>query len=98
MRAIPAKRALIDAEMHARLGAGLSDAFPASNPVSHAQPAPIKQDDGRDRSLVPEDKPDDEPEATSLFKQDQGGLCNSDARALTCNSFAEPSWTDRQLK
>jgi hypothetical protein len=31
-----------DAEMHARLEAGLIDTFPASDPVSAAQPAPTK--------------------------------------------------------
>lgn len=33
-----------DAEMHARLEAGLIDTFPASDPVSAAQPAPTKPD------------------------------------------------------
>jgi hypothetical protein len=36
-----------DAEMHARLEAGLIDTFPASDPVSAAQPAPTRHDGGR---------------------------------------------------
>jgi hypothetical protein len=32
------------AETHARLEAGLMDSFPASDPVSAAQPAPSKHD------------------------------------------------------
>lgn len=40
--------ALADAEMHARLEAGLIDSFPASDPVSAAQPAPTRHDDHRD--------------------------------------------------
>jgi hypothetical protein len=33
-----------DMEIHARLEAGLMDSFPASDPVSAAQPAPSKHD------------------------------------------------------
>jgi len=40
----PAEAALADAEMHARLETGLMDTFPASDPVSAAQPAKTKQD------------------------------------------------------
>ena len=48
----PEEAARADAEMHARLEAGLVDTFPASDPVSAAQPAktrherhpPAKQD------------------------------------------------------
>ncbi len=40
----PGEAARADAEMHARLEAGLIDTFPASDPVSHAQPAPSKPD------------------------------------------------------
>jgi hypothetical protein len=40
----PTEAALADAEMHARLEAGLMDTFPASDPVSAAQPAKTKQD------------------------------------------------------
>ena len=36
--------ALADQEMHARLEAGLIDSFPASDPVSAAQPAPSRHD------------------------------------------------------
>jgi hypothetical protein len=34
--------------MHARLEAGLIDSFPASDPLSHAQPAPSRHDSERD--------------------------------------------------
>jgi len=51
----PREAALADEEMHARLEAGLIDSFPASDPVSAAQPArsrhdnkPVKQDNARD--------------------------------------------------
>jgi hypothetical protein len=44
----PRKEALADAEMHARLEAGLIDTFPASDPVSAAQPAPTRQDSRHD--------------------------------------------------
>jgi hypothetical protein len=40
----PGEAALADQEMHARLEAGLIDSFPASDPVSHAQPAPTRHD------------------------------------------------------
>jgi hypothetical protein len=40
----PNEAARADAEMHARLEAGLIDTFPASDPVSAAQPAKTKQD------------------------------------------------------
>jgi hypothetical protein len=36
----PKEAALADMETHARLEAGLMDTFPASDPVSAAQPAP----------------------------------------------------------
>jgi hypothetical protein len=55
-----------DAEMHARLEAGLIDTFPASDPVSHAQPSPTKPDGEAEAPLVPDDG-EDEPEATSLW-------------------------------
>ena len=51
----PREAALADQELHARLEAGLIDSFPASDPVSAAQPAPsrhdnkpTKQDDAQD--------------------------------------------------
>lgn len=56
----PREAAKANAEMHARLDAGLIDTFPASDPVSHAQPAPTKHDSSGDAPLVPDD---DEPEA-----------------------------------
>ena len=34
----------LDQELHARLEAGLIDTFPASDPVSAAQPAPSRHD------------------------------------------------------
>lgn len=40
----PDVAAKADAEMHARLEAGLVETFPASDPVSAAQPAKTKQD------------------------------------------------------
>ncbi len=43
----PREAAIADQEMHARLEAGLIDTFPASDPVSVAQPSPSKSD--RDR-------------------------------------------------
>ena len=40
----PHETALADQETHARLEAGLIDSFPASDPVSMAQPSPSKED------------------------------------------------------
>jgi hypothetical protein len=40
----PREATLADQEMHARLEAGLIDSFPASDPVSVAQPAPNRHD------------------------------------------------------
>jgi len=40
----PHEAAMADEETHARLEAGLIDTFPASDPVSAAQPAPSKVD------------------------------------------------------
>jgi hypothetical protein len=49
----PRETALADQEMHARLEAGLIDSFPASDPVSAAQPSPSKHDsDEQDASLM----------------------------------------------
>jgi len=49
----PEEAARADAEMHARLEAGLIETFPASDPVSAAQPAKTKheQDNDPDGSL-----------------------------------------------
>jgi len=43
----PRQAAKADLETHARLEAGLIDTFPASDPVSVAQPAPSKPHRGR---------------------------------------------------
>jgi hypothetical protein len=40
----PREAALADQELHARLEVGLIDSFPASDPVSAAQPAPSRHD------------------------------------------------------
>lgn len=40
----PKKAARADRETHTRLEAGLIETFPASDPVSAAQPAPSKHD------------------------------------------------------
>jgi hypothetical protein len=45
----PRLAAKADLETHARLEAGLIDTFPASDPVSVAQPAPSKPHRGRAR-------------------------------------------------
>jgi hypothetical protein len=43
----PKKAVKADRETHARLEAGLIETFPASDPVSAAQPAPSKHDSDR---------------------------------------------------
>ena len=40
----PREALLADRKMHERLDAGLEDSFPASDPLSAAQPAPSKVD------------------------------------------------------
>jgi hypothetical protein len=40
----PREAALADRDAHAKLEAGLIDSFPASDPVSAAQPSPSKMD------------------------------------------------------
>jgi hypothetical protein len=40
----PREAAVADRDLHARLEAGLIDSFPASDPVSAAQPSPSKAD------------------------------------------------------
>jgi hypothetical protein len=45
----PREAALADRDIHAKLEAGLIDSFPASDPVSAAQPAPTKHDGNRER-------------------------------------------------
>ena len=53
----PGEASRADAEMHARLEAGLIDTFPASDPVSAAQPTPTKQDarDARAKAQMTQD-------------------------------------------
>jgi len=43
----PKEAVRADMETHARLETGLMDTFPASDPVSAAQPAPSKHDSGQ---------------------------------------------------
>jgi hypothetical protein len=57
----PEEAARADAEMHARLEAGLIDTFPASDPVSHAQPAPSRHDSDRDAPRAQDVEQDNEP-------------------------------------
>ena len=47
----PDEASRADAEMHARLETGLVDSFPASDPVSVAQPAKSKHEQDNDPSL-----------------------------------------------
>lgn len=47
----PKKAARADMETHARLEAGLIETFPASDPVSAAQPAPSKHDSDQSHTL-----------------------------------------------
>jgi hypothetical protein len=44
----PREAALADRDTHAKLEAGLMGSFPASDPVSAAQPAPSKHDGDRE--------------------------------------------------
>jgi hypothetical protein len=44
--------ALADRDTHAKLEAGLMDSFPASDPVSAAQPAPSKHDGDRENASL----------------------------------------------
>jgi hypothetical protein len=44
----PREAARADRDTHAKLEAGLVDSFPASDPVSAAQPAPSKRDGDRE--------------------------------------------------
>jgi hypothetical protein len=57
----PEEAARADAEMHARLEAGLIDTFPASDPVSQTQPAPSRHDGKRDAPTAQDIGPDNEP-------------------------------------
>jgi hypothetical protein len=48
----PREGASADRDTHAKLEAGLIDSFPASDPVSAAQPAPSKVDGDRERASL----------------------------------------------
>ena len=48
----PSEAAAADMETHAKLEAGLIDSFPASDPVSAAQPAPSKHDGDRENASL----------------------------------------------
>jgi hypothetical protein len=66
----PREAAAADREMHARLETGLIDTFPASDPVSAAQPAGSKHDSDRvhrddDEADDPLDR--DEKKSSSLW-------------------------------
>ena len=54
----PREAAKADREIHAKLEAGLVDSFPASDPVSAAQPAPSRHDSDREASLWEQDARD----------------------------------------
>ena len=45
----PQEAQRLDHELHAQLDAGLIDSFPASDPVSAAQPAPSRHDGGSEK-------------------------------------------------
>lgn len=46
--ATPREAAMADRDVHAKLEAGLIDSFPASDPVSAAQPSPSRADGDRE--------------------------------------------------
>ncbi len=48
----PREAMAADRETHAKLHAGLVDSFPASDPVSAAQPAPSKHDGDRENESL----------------------------------------------
>jgi hypothetical protein len=48
----PRDAARADRDVHAKLEAGLVDSFPASDPVSAAQPAPSKHDGDRESASL----------------------------------------------
>jgi hypothetical protein len=48
----PREAALADRDIHAKLEAGLVGSFPASDPVSAAQPSPSKHDGDREHSSL----------------------------------------------
>ena len=57
----PEEAARADAEMHARLEAGLIDTFPASDPVSQTQPAPSRHDSKGDEPNAGDIEQDNAP-------------------------------------
>jgi hypothetical protein len=48
----PREAALADRDIHAKLEAGLVGSFPASDPVSAAQPSPSKHDGDREAASL----------------------------------------------
>ena len=48
----PKQAAKADKDLHAELEAGLMDTFPASDPVSAAQPTPSKADSERENTSI----------------------------------------------
>ncbi len=48
----PSEAAQADRDIHAKLESGLMDSFPASDPVSAAQPAPSKHDGDRENTSL----------------------------------------------
>jgi hypothetical protein len=48
----PRQAALADLDTHARLEAGLMDSFPASDPISAAQPSPSRHDGDRENGSL----------------------------------------------
>jgi hypothetical protein len=48
----PRHAALADRDAHARLETGLMDSFPASDPISAAQPSPSRHDGDRDNASL----------------------------------------------
>ena len=70
----PNEAARADAEMHARLEAGLIDTFPASDPVSAAQPAPTRHDSKRDDAPSAKDTKQDNEPHPSLWDKVKGAF------------------------
>ena len=48
----PRQAALADRDAHTRLETGLMDSFPASDPISAAQPSPSRHDGDRDNASL----------------------------------------------
>jgi hypothetical protein len=66
----PKEAALADAELHARLEAGLIDTFPASDPLSAAQPAPSRHDSERKDAPTAQDIEQDHDREHGPLDQD----------------------------